>query len=202
MRLVFPQRRLYRSSKIWLWLQWMLANLNHSVLNLTMPLLTNFVIMLCMCMLNARVGTSILAKSSTHARSLRWRTVGCFQHGRNLVLLCSDKGLFRCDCVLSICSGSGSLMQACMETGRSCIAIEINGFNFDWLTFLRETVRRNEAADEWMFDSPARPARLCWICYEAYALVWTTVLQTRGGTIVLLFSFLLAVRQRKLERES
>ena len=31
------------------------------------------------------------------------------------------------DLVLSMCSGSGSMMQACMETGRSCVAIEING---------------------------------------------------------------------------
>src|SRR6185437_3288048 len=34
------------------------------------------------------------------------------------------------DCVLSLCSGSGSMMQACMETGRSCVAMEINGVFF------------------------------------------------------------------------
>ena len=32
--------------------------------------------------------------------------------------------------VLSICGGSGSLMEACMLTGRSCIMFELDGLHF------------------------------------------------------------------------
>jgi hypothetical protein len=31
------------------------------------------------------------------------------------------------NCVLSLCGGSGSLMEAAMYTGRSCIMLELNG---------------------------------------------------------------------------
>ena len=41
-------------------------------------------------------------------------------------------------CVLSLCGGSGSLMECCMQSGRSCIMFEKDGSNlFGFLISLK-----------------------------------------------------------------
>ena len=45
------------------------------------------------------------------------------------------------NCILSMCGGSGSMMEACMMTGRSCIMFESNGTLFiSFILSLREAV--------------------------------------------------------------
>src|SRR3569623_1397883 len=44
--------------------------------------------------------------------------------------------LFPESCVLALCSGSGSLSEACMRLGRSCISIDISEDQFEQ-SFLR-----------------------------------------------------------------
>ena len=40
------------------------------------------------------------------------------------------------NCVLSMCGGSASLMETCMQMGRSCIMFECNGFFFSVVILL------------------------------------------------------------------
>jgi len=45
-------------------------------------------------------------------------------------LVCSNRSVLFSPvggCVLSLCAGSGSMLEACLQLGRSCLGIEVDG---------------------------------------------------------------------------
>ena len=53
--------------------------------------------------------------------------VGLLLVGLSLVFLFWDANPSLGQCVVSLFGGSGSMFEACMHTGRSCVMFEING---------------------------------------------------------------------------
>jgi hypothetical protein len=51
----------------------------------------------------------------------------CFATTGKCILVVCYYDVFLGGCVLSLCAGSGSLIETCMHTNRSCIAVEIDG---------------------------------------------------------------------------
>jgi hypothetical protein len=89
-------------------------------------------------------------RSSTLVKSLARLMVGCWQHGSSRVRLSVSRWCpFLGQVVLSLCGGSGSLMEAAMHLGRSCIMFEVNGTFSSLLRYhlFRKAVRRRQSPD-------------------------------------------------------
>lgn len=63
--------------------------------------------------------------------------VGCYRPLANPVNTLFCFSIFLGGAVLSLCSGSGSMLESCMQAGRDCLGVEIDGIRkFHFITFL------------------------------------------------------------------